>query len=263
MKAAGAVVDLFTLGQAMVLTKGAGFGAKALGKTVVLELASNAAAYSTGYACNAFEVPGVVTWALSVATGCMVSSASGKYLFKNADGKIIKECTADEADEILGKLKASQAEKCIGDVKEINKVLTTAEAEEYAFNAIKGSDNADVVVLGKFDALKDINGKFILDANGNKIPTENSYNIIAEDMDAQYFQLDNWDELALMYSDEQIWKINERFLDIQTSSGRDIFLSSNPSQFIGDGSFFSKEIQYLQDNGYRFVREGEIWHAIR
>ncbi len=47
----------------------------------------------------------MVTWALSVATGCMVSSVGGKYLFKNADGKIIKECTADEADEILKKIK--------------------------------------------------------------------------------------------------------------------------------------------------------------
>ncbi len=110
MKAAGAVVDLFTLGQAMVLTKGAGLGAKALGKTVALELASNAAAYSTGYACNAFEVPGVVTWALSVATGCMVSSVGGKYLFKNADGKIIKECTADEAERFLKELEIKPGE---------------------------------------------------------------------------------------------------------------------------------------------------------
>ncbi len=47
----------------------------------------------------------MVTWALSAATGCMVSSVGGKYLFKNADGKIIKECTVDEADEILKKIK--------------------------------------------------------------------------------------------------------------------------------------------------------------
>lgn len=31
-----------------------------------------------------------------------------------------------------------------------SKVLTNLEAEEYAFNAIKGSDNSDIVVLGRF-----------------------------------------------------------------------------------------------------------------
>lgn len=82
-------------------------------------------------------------------------------------------------------------------------------------------------------------------------------------MDAQYFNLDKWDELSTQYSKDEIWKINERFLDIQTSSGREIYLSNNPAEFLGDGSYFSREIQYLIDNGYRFVQEGEVWHAVR
>ena len=82
-------------------------------------------------------------------------------------------------------------------------------------------------------------------------------------MGAQYFQLDNWDELAAKYSDDEIWKINEKFLDIQTSSGREIFLSHNPMDYIGDGSFYAREIQYLLENGYKFVDEGGIWHALR
>lgn len=32
-----------------------------------------------------------------------------------------------------------------------------------------------------------------------------SYTSVAKDIDAQYFQLDNWDELATKYSDEEIW----------------------------------------------------------
>ena len=32
-----------------------------------------------------------------------------------------------------------------------SKVLTNLEAEEYVFNAIKGSDNSDIVVLGRFN----------------------------------------------------------------------------------------------------------------
>lgn len=90
-----------------------------------------------------------------------------------------------------------------------------------------------------------------------------SYDAIAKEMDAQYFNLDNWDELSSMYSSDEIWKINEKFLDIQTSSGREIYLSHNPAEFLGDGSYYSKEIQYLIDNGYKFVKEGDIWHAIR
>lgn len=30
-------------------------------------------------------------------------------------------------------------------------------------------------------------------------------------MDAQYFQLDNWDELAAKYSDDEIWKFMKNF----------------------------------------------------
>ena len=63
--------------------------------------------------------------------------------------------------------------------------------------------------------------------------------------------------------DDEIWKINEKFLDIQTSSGREIYLSHNPEDYVGKGQFYSKELQYLLDNGYRFIDEGGIWHAIR
>ena len=126
------------------------------------------------------------------------------------------------------------------------KTLSSIDAEDYAFNAIKGSNKADDVVLGKF-----------------KEGSSTSYDAIAKEMDAQYFNLDNWDELSSMYSSDEIWKINEKFLDIQTSSGREIYLSHNPAEFLGDGSYYSKEIQYLIDNGYSFVKEGDIWHAIR
>lgn len=82
-------------------------------------------------------------------------------------------------------------------------------------------------------------------------------------MTDQYFQLDNWEELAAKYSDDEMWKINEKFLDIQMSSGREIYLSHNPEDYIGDGTFFARELQYLMENGYRFIDEGEIWHAVR
>lgn len=90
-----------------------------------------------------------------------------------------------------------------------------------------------------------------------------AYTNVAKEMDAQYFQLDNWDELTEQYSDDEIWKINKKFLDIQTSSGREIYLSHNPNLYRGDPSFYAREIEYLEENGYKFVKEGDVWHAIR
>ncbi|HBC31127.1 MAG TPA: hypothetical protein DC024_07795 [Clostridiales bacterium] len=124
--------------------------------------------------------------------------------------------------------------------------FTSEEAEEFAFKSTKGKAKADSVALGKY-------------ADGGP----NSYTKVAESMDAQYFDLDNWDELASQYSADEIWKVNEKFLDIQTSSGRDIYLSHNPADYIGDGSFFSKELQYLLDSGYTFIKEGDVWRATR
>ena len=126
------------------------------------------------------------------------------------------------------------------------KVLSYREAEEIAFDATHGSPKADAVVLGKY---------------GDGGPT--SYTSIAKEMDAQYFQLDNWQEIAEAYSEDEIWKINERFLDIQTSSGREIYLSHNPNDYINKTDFYSRELRYLVENGYKFVKKGDLWHAIR
>ena len=49
----------------------------------------------------------------------------------------------------------------------------------------------------------------------------------------------------------------KNFLDIQTSSGREIYLSHAPNGAWGT-SFYAKELY-----GYHFVREGNLWHAIR
>ncbi len=77
------------------------------------------------------------------------------------------------------------------------------------------------------------------------------------------FNIGNWEELVVKYGEEQMWKINERFLDIQTSSGRGIYLSHNPAQYATGNSYYAREIQYLIKNGYKFIKEGDIWHAVR
>ena len=118
--------------------------------------------------------------------------------------------------------------------------------EEYAFKAIKGSKKSNAVVLGKYER--------------NSLA---SYDNIAKNMNAQYFYVEDWGKLAKKYPDSEMWKINERFLDIQTSSGREIYLSHDPKVYINKDSFYSNELKYLLDNGYRFVKKGDIWNAVR
>jgi len=80
-----------------------------------------------------------------------------------------------------------------------------AKDSHVSLKKLKGTNNSDSIVLEKFDG-------------GG--PT--AYTTKAKEVGAQYFELDNWDELSKMYSDKEIWKINEKFLDIQIGSGREI-----------------------------------------
>ena len=166
-----------------------------------------------------------------------------------ADNRLSEHMAVDRIDtNAVMELRLKELELEDAVTKESGKysILSYEDAENIAFDAIHGPNNADAVVLGKY---------------GDGGPT--AYTSVAKDMDAQYFQLDNWDELAARYSDDEIWKINEKFLDIQTSSGREIYLSHNPEDYLGKGQFYSRELQYLLDNGYKFVDEGRIWHAVR
>ena len=50
---------------------------------------------------------------------------------------------------------------------------------------------------------------------------------------------------------------------ILKSRREEIYLSHDPAKFSGDGSFFAKEIEYLRQHGYKFVKEGDLWHAVQ
>ena len=168
--------------------------------------------------------------------------------FKNDWNRLqedLKEAEAKEAEEAVKEPEVKDGEVAVEEGGSSTSTLTIEEVEEYAFNAIEGPENADSVVLGKYE---------------EGLPT--SYDAVARDLDAQYFNLENWDELSEMYSQDEIWKINERFLDVETSSGREIYLSHDPYADWG-ASYYANEIQYLKDNGYRFIKEGDIWHAVR
>lgn len=143
-------------------------------------------------------------------------------------------------------------------------ILLNEEAEEIAFGAIHGKDSSDSVVLGKFEGIQNEFGEYILDKNGKRIPADTSYNVVAKKMNAQYFELDNWDELAKLYDPDEIWKINEKFLDIQIASGREIYLTANPEIHLLKDSFYTKELKYLQRHGFKFKKiSKDLWYVIR
>ena len=229
-------MDFLTLGTAVLATKpfevGGMAAVKLVGKTIVTTMASDATAYTVGYLSNQAGAPLAITMLLSMGSGIAVTKVAGKYFFKNAAGDLLGECNVPG--------------ESVDVVKSEQKILTDSEAEEYAFNAINGSNKSESVMLGKYEE-----------------GSLNSYDEMAKDYGSHYFNLKNWKELHLKYSDDEIWKINEKFLDIETSSGREIYLSHNPDAFRNTTTFYAREIQYLEKNGYHFIKEGDIWHAIR
>lgn len=111
VKLAGAAVDLFTLGQGMIALKGSGLVGKelykCLGKLTMVEGVSGAAAYTVGYGAGELGVPPQITWMLSVATGCTVSVAGTKIVFRDIDTGIELEYGIEEL-EGLGSLEGPE-----------------------------------------------------------------------------------------------------------------------------------------------------------
>lgn len=119
------------------------------------------------------------------------------------------------------------------------------QAAQYATTATKNADSTKVV-LGRF-------------SEGGI-----SYVDVADDLDATYFQLDNWDEVTTTFGNDNMWYINEQFLNQQWGAGKEFFFSHNPWQAAA-GSFFEKEVLHLMDIGVTdFIQVGEnLWKAVR
>ena len=64
-------------------------------------------------------------------------------------------------------------------------------------------------------------------------------------------------------TDDEIWKINEAFLDQQLKQGKQILFSHDPSK-ARPKSFFKKEVKYLIKEGYKFRKNNQwIWEAFK
>ena len=125
-------------------------------------------------------------------------------------------------------------------------VFTSKEVRHLSWDAVKGPKNSDMVFLGKHD-----------DGTGGK-----PYDELAKDYGAQYFELESWDDLAETHSEDEMWRINEEFLTMQVSSGREIYLTSDPKKWAKTDTGFGREVRFLLENGFTFKKEGNMWHAI-
>ena len=128
-KMAGAIVDMFTFGQGLVAMKGAGLVGKelckAFGKTMLVEVASSASAYTVGYGVEAMGLPPQIAWMLGAATGCIVSTAGMNLVFRNPQTGVVRECSLEEITS-LEKLDASEI-----DITKLGKEVPADDLELY------------------------------------------------------------------------------------------------------------------------------------
>ena len=136
-KMAGAIVDMFTFGQGLVAMKGAGLVGKelckAFGKTMLVEVASSASAYTVGYGVEAMGLPPQIAWMLGAATGCIVSTVGMNLVFRNPQTGVVRECSLEEITS-LEKLDASEI-----DITKLGKEVPTDDLELYMRYQKEGS----------------------------------------------------------------------------------------------------------------------------
>lgn len=89
-----------------------------------------------------------------------------------------------------------------------------------------------------------------------------SYQKVAAHYDATYFKVDDWKSVTNGLSQDEIWRINETFLDQQILQGKQIIFSHNPLE-AKPNSFFEKEVVYLRNLGYTFRKKDQwTWEAV-
>jgi len=236
MKIVFAVVDVATLGMALgatgVLKAGVRLTANEavllLGKTVVIETASNIAGYTTGFMANEADLPVPLVIALSILAGSLTGAVGTKILLKNG------------AEEVI-----IQGAKSAGDVPII---ITEIKYKHSSGAVLKVNPDKTTAILGSFD--KDM--KNILDEMGNVKSTDfgpktGGFNV-----------LNVPDEL---YDPDTFWDLcNKPWLDRAISRSDDIVLATKPDGNLlmridystGEEALtgFGKEIDYLIKKGY-------------
>ena len=125
-----------------------------------------------------------------------------------------------------------------------------SESIEYYLGKARNNIDSDTVVLGS-------TGK---------------YDIIAETEGYTYFKMsdDVWTSLEKEAGGnyDEIWKVNQQFIDEQIAANKNILLSNDPYQgyYFDDGArrFYQREIDYILSKGYTFELTSDgLWKAVR
>ncbi|MBR5233172.1 MAG: hypothetical protein IKW03_03075 [Clostridia bacterium] len=118
-------------------------------------------------------------------------------------------------------------------------------ASEYARLSTKNA-SSDSVVLGKY----------------NNSEIGHSYIDEAIRIEATYFDMDNYDEVAAQSNSDFMWDINKSFLETQHSQGKTFYLTDNPSTATGS---YAKEVNWLKQKGYTFEYNSSngLWKAVK
>ena len=98
------------------------------------------------------------------------------------------------------------------------------------------------------------------------------YDVIAETEGYTYFKMsdDVWASLEKEAGGnyDEIWKVNQQFIDEQIAANKNILLSIDPYKgyYFDDGTnrFYQREIDYILSKGYTFESTGDdLWKAVR
>ena len=120
----------------------------------------------------------------------------------------------------------------------------TDDAVKYEYYANKGTMNPEssIVILGKYSE------------------TGLSYEAVGENIKATYFNLKNWDEVAAELGKENMWNVNKMFLSNQLKEGKTFILTHDLATATG---YFKQEVNFLEQEGFKFVKEESMWKAIK
>ena len=77
-----------------------------------------------------------------------------------------------------------------------------------------------------------------------------------------YFDLGDkgWNEALNKVGESNMWEINKKFLKQQLQQGKIFYLSHDPMKASG---YFQKEVNFLKDNGFKFIKDGDFWKAVK
>ena len=164
---------------------------------------------------------------------------------KQTENLLVKLPTDIVVSSMVSSYVSKQVNKISKDVDLGKKGGTSQSNTLYQTYAEKATKNANStsVMLGKYNQ----DGISYIEAAGNK---------------HTYFDLGDkgWNEALNKVGESNMWEINKKFLEQQLQQGKSFYLSHDPMKASG---YFQKEVNFLKDNGFKFIKDGDFWKAVK